>query len=122
MIYSRPKWYTFYVRNVLPEAINSTFQRSNNFCMSVKINVYYFLPHLTNDQEIVDVEGNTVGECMDDFVRKFPISREWLFEDDGKLRKYLDIFVNLEETDPDDLSTPVRDSDEIHIVMHLTGG
>ena len=90
--------------------------------MSVKINVYYFLPHLTNDQEIVDVEGNTVGECLDDFVRKFPMSREWLFEDDGQLRKYIDIFINLEETDPDDLTTPVRDGDEIHIVMHLTGG
>jgi len=90
--------------------------------MSVKINVYYFLPHLTNDQEIVEVEGNTVGECLGDFVKKFPGARGWLFEDDGELRKYLDIFVNLVETDPDDLSTPVSDGDEIHIVMHLTGG
>ena len=90
--------------------------------MSVTINVYYFLPHLTNDREIVEVEGNTIGECLDDFVKKFPISREWLFENDAELRKYLDIFLNLEETDPDDLGTPVRDGDEIHIVMHLTGG
>lgn len=90
--------------------------------MSVKINVYYFLPHLTNDQEIVEVEGKTVGECLDNFVKKFPVSHDWLFEDNGELRKYLDIFVNLVETDPDDLSTPVRNDDEIHIVMHLTGG
>jgi molybdopterin converting factor small subunit len=90
--------------------------------MSVKINVYYFLPHLTNDREVVEVEGNTVGECLDEFVTQFPMSREWLFEENGDLRKYLDIFVNLEETDPDDLSTPVGDGDEIHIVMHLTGG
>ena len=90
--------------------------------MSVKINVYYFLPHLTNDQEIVEVTGNTVGECLGDLIKKFPLSHEWLFGDDGDLRKYLDIFVNLVETDPDDLSTPVNDGDEIHIVMHLTGG
>jgi molybdopterin converting factor small subunit len=90
--------------------------------MSVKINVYYFLPHLTNDQEVVEVEGVTVGECLDFFVRKFPLSREWLFEEDGSLRKYLDVFINLEETDPDDLSAPVKNGDEIHIVMHLTGG
>jgi molybdopterin converting factor small subunit len=122
LIYSRPECYNFFVQAILPEAMCPTFPRSDNFHMSVKINVYYFLPHLTNDQEIVEVEGNTVGECLGDFVKKFPGAREWLFEDDGELRKYLDIFVNLVETDPDDLSTPVSDGDEIHIVMHLTGG
>ena len=25
--------------------------------MSVKINVYYFLPHLTDDQEVIEVDG-----------------------------------------------------------------
>jgi molybdopterin converting factor small subunit len=90
--------------------------------MSVKINVYYFLPHLTNDREIVEVEGRTVGECLNDLIVQYPKAREWLFEEDGGLRKFLDIFINLEETDPDDLSTPVTDDDEIHIVMHLTGG
>lgn len=90
--------------------------------MSVKINVYYFLPHLTNDREIVEVEGSTVSECLNDLITQYPAARDWLFEKNGELRKYLDIFVNLKETDPDDLSTPVRDGDEIHIVMHLTGG
>lgn len=90
--------------------------------MSVKINMYYFLPHLTKDREIVEVEGKTVGECLNDLISQYPDAREWLFEEDGGLRKFLDIFINLEETDPDDLSTPVRDDDEIHIVMHLTGG
>ena len=122
MIYSRVECYNFFVWTILPEAVNPVFPRSDNFRMSVKINVYYFLPHLTNDREIVEVEGNTVGECLDDLVTQYPIAREWLFEEDGDLRKFLDIFINLEETDPDDLSTPVRDSDEIHIVMHLTGG
>ena len=25
--------------------------------MSIKINAYYFLPHLTNDQEVIEVDG-----------------------------------------------------------------
>jgi molybdopterin synthase sulfur carrier subunit len=122
LICSGPECYNFFVQTILHEAVYPTFPRSDNFRMSVKINVYYFLPHLTNDQEVVEVEGNTVAECLDDFVKKFPGSCEWLFEDDGKLRKYLDVFINLVETDPDDLSAPVSDGDEIHIVMHLTGG
>ena len=90
--------------------------------MSVKINVYYFLPHLTNDQEIVEVDGTTVGECLNQLVTRFPKAKEWLFGKDGNLSKFLDIYVNLEDTHPDELNYPVKDDDEIHIVMHLTGG
>ena len=90
--------------------------------MSVKINVYYFLPHLTNDQEIVEVNGNTVGECLNQLVSIYPKAKEWLFGKDGNLSNFLNIYVNLEDTHPDELTTVVKDGDEIHIVMHLTGG
>ena len=90
--------------------------------MSVKINVYYFLPHLTDDREIVDVTGTTVGECLNQLVERFPKAKQWLFGKDGKLSKFLDIYVNLEDTHPDELNYHVKDDDVIHIVMHLTGG
>ena len=90
--------------------------------MSVKINSYYFLPHLTNDQEIIEVQGNTIRECLDQMVALFPKAREWLFGKDGKLSNFLEVYLNLEDTNPENLDKPVKDGDEIHIVMHLTGG
>jgi len=41
--------------------------------MSVKVNIFY--PHLqqfTNNQDVVEVNGSTVGDCLDDMVRQYP--------------------------------------------------
>ena len=90
--------------------------------MSVKINVYYFLPHLTNDQEEIEVDGSTIAQCFEQLISRFPGVKEWLFGKDGRISNFLDIYVNLEMVDPDELTRPVDDGDVIHIVMMLTGG
>jgi len=90
--------------------------------MSVKVNVYYFLPHLTDDQEEIEVNGSTIGECLDQLVSRFPKAREWLFGKNGKVSNFLDIYVNLVMVNPEDLDIRVNDGDVIHIVMMLTGG
>ena len=90
--------------------------------MSVKVNVYYFLPHLTNDQEEIEVNGSTIGQCLEQLINIFPKAREWLFGKDGKISNFLDIYINLEMVDPHDLTRQVDDGDVIHIVMMLTGG
>ncbi|MFC2070178.1 MoaD/ThiS family protein [Chloroflexota bacterium] len=90
--------------------------------MSVKVNVYYFLPHLTDDREEIEVNGSTIGECFEKMMSRFPKAREWLFGKDGRISNFVDIYVNLEMVDPDELSRQVNDGDVIHIVMMLTGG
>lgn len=90
--------------------------------MSVKINVRHFLPHLTDDQDVVEVEGSTVGQCLENLVARFPKLRRWLFGKDGKLSNFLDIYVTLENLPQDELTKPVNDGDEIHIVMRISGG
>jgi molybdopterin converting factor small subunit len=90
--------------------------------MSVTVNVYYFLPHLTEDREEIEVDGVTIGQCMEQLVNRYPAVKKWLFGEDGKISNFVDIYVNLEIVDPDDLSMPVNDGDVIHIVMMLTGG
>ena len=90
--------------------------------MSVKINVYYFLPHLFNDREEVEVSGSTVGECLDELISRFPKAKRWVFGEDGKIANFADLYVNFNMIDPDELSLPVKDGDVIHIVMMLTAG
>ena len=87
-----------------------------------RVNVRYFLPHLTHDQETVDVPGATVGECLHDLVRRYPAMKRWLFREDGQVANFIDLFVNLEMTTPDDLTTPVKENDEIFIVMMINAG
>jgi molybdopterin converting factor small subunit len=90
--------------------------------MSVNVNVHYFLPHLTNDQDVVEVKGNTISQCMEQLVARFPGAREWLFGKDGNLSNLIDVYVNQESVYPEGLAKPVKDGDEIRIIMMISGG
>ena len=88
---------------------------------AVKINVHYFLPHLTHDQEVIEVHGCTAGECLQQLAVKFPEAKEWLFKDDT-LTNLIDIYIKKGDFLPIDINSPVEDGDEIYIVMMISGG
>ncbi|MBA7659151.1 hypothetical protein ES703_67116 [subsurface metagenome] len=90
--------------------------------VSVKINIHPFLSHLTNDQDVIEVNGSTVGQCLEELTTQFPGLREWLFGKDGSLNNLVEIYVNLESSFPEELAKPVKDGDELQIVIIITGG
>ena len=90
--------------------------------MSVTINIPQFLQHLTYDVKIAVVNGRTVGECLRDLVQQLPQLKTLLFTKDGKLLKYLDVYINGESAYPEELAKPVNDGDELHIVKSIVGG
>jgi len=55
-------------------------------------------------------------------VSRFPELRKWLFEKDGKLNRLVEIYVNAESSYPEELSKPVKDGDELHILIIISGG
>lgn len=90
--------------------------------MSIKINLpSYFLPY-TNDREVVEGKGATVGECLNQLVRQFPDLEKMVFDKKGKLHAYIGIYVNGEDAYPQQLAKPVKDRDEIHILYIIGGG
>jgi molybdopterin converting factor small subunit len=90
--------------------------------MSVKVHIHPSLRHVTDDREVVEVDGDNVGECFQNLVAAYPGLNEWLFEDKGKLSKYIDIFVNDESAHPEELAKPVKGGDEVYILMQIAGG
>jgi molybdopterin converting factor small subunit len=91
--------------------------------MSTKVNIPHFLQYLiTDDVKIADVNGTTVGECLRHLVEQFPIIEKELFDKDGKLHFYIDIYVNGKSAYPEKLSKPVEDGDELHIIIIIEGG
>jgi len=81
-----------------------------------------FLHHLTNGIKVAKVSGNTVGECLDSFVKQFPHTQRLLFDKGGKLFGYIDIFVNGVSTFPEELAKPVNDGDTILMLYLINGG
>jgi len=90
--------------------------------MCIKINLYPFFHQYANGQQVVEVSGNTVGQCLDGLVRQFPGIETGLFGKNGKLLNYVEIYVNLESSYPEELVKPVRDGDELHTVLIIAGG
>ena len=91
--------------------------------MSVTVKIFY--PHLkqyTDNQEIVKVNGSTVGECLGDLVKQFPGIEKGIFDADGQLINYVYFFINGKSAYPTDLAKPVRDGDELTIALLLAGG
>ena len=90
--------------------------------MSIRINVPPVFYQHTNNQQVVEVTGNTVGQCLKQFIKQFPETKPLLFDQDEELHAYLDIYLNRESTYPEILARLVKDGDELHIIFLISGG
>ena len=78
--------------------------------------------HLTGNVKVLNVEGKTIGECLEELLKEFPQLRESLFAEDGKLLNLLNIFVNGESAYPEELTKQVNSGDKLDIMYTLVGG
>ena len=90
--------------------------------MAVKLHLHLTLRQFTNGQEIIEVDGKTVGECLKNVVKKYPAMESSIFGKNGKLSNIVEIYVNLQSAYPNELAKQVKDGDEIHVTMMLAGG
>ncbi|MAE11549.1 MAG: MoaD/ThiS family protein [Dehalococcoidales bacterium] len=90
--------------------------------VSAAINIPQFFQHLVDGVKVTKTGGRTVGECLDELIERFPQLEAHLFSGDGKLHGYLDVFINGESAYPEELSKPVADGDELHIINIIVGG
>ena len=90
--------------------------------MGIKINIHPVLHQYTNNQEIAEVNGSTVGQCLDHLVKQFPSIKQGLFDKNGKLHSYVDIYLNRESAYPEELDKLVKDGDELYILLMIDGG
>lgn len=88
--------------------------------MSIKVRMSPFLSKYANNQRIVEVNGDTVRECLKHVEEQ--LSKIRLFEKDGRLLSYLSIYVNGEITSPKELDKPVKDGDELFMMLMIGGG
>ena len=90
--------------------------------MSVKIDIPPYLQPYTNNMVVVEVSGGTVGECIGHLIAQFPGIERMLFAESGRLHAYVSIYVNGEDTYPEELAKPVKDGDELYVLYIIGGG
>jgi molybdopterin converting factor small subunit len=91
--------------------------------MGIKLNIFYpRLKQLIERPDSVEVNGGSVGECLNDLIRQFPGAEKWLFNEPGKLLRHVYVYVNAESGYRADLAAPVKDGDTLIIAALITGG
>ena len=91
--------------------------------MAVTIRIPTPLRKLTNEQEIVEVEPTTVGAAIDELEGKFPGIKERLVDEDGEVRRFVNVYVNQEDIRfLENQATSLKDGDDVSIIPAIAGG
>jgi sulfur-carrier protein len=91
--------------------------------MSVTVRVPTQLRTLTGGVGEVTVEGSTVGEALKALDTSHPGFAERIFDDQGDLRRFVNVFLADEDVRfLDGLATAVADGQTLSIVPAVAGG
>jgi len=76
-----------------------------------------------NGQNEVIVQGNNVGEAMQDLVTQFPALKKHLYNEAGELRPFVNIFLGDEDVRYlQGVDTPLQKGDKLMIIPSIAGG
>jgi molybdopterin converting factor small subunit len=88
--------------------------------MTVPVRIPTPLRSYTADQKVVAAAGTTLGEVLDDLDRQFPGIRFRIVDEQGRLRKHVNVWLDEERCR--DLGAPLDGVDEVVIMQALSGG
>jgi sulfur-carrier protein len=91
--------------------------------MSVSVRIPTPLRKLTQNQELVDGQGDTIRDILDNLEKNYPGLKERVCDEQGSVRRFVNIFVNDEDIRfLQDIATVVKSGDEVSIVPAIAGG
>lgn len=91
--------------------------------MSIKVRIPTPLQKLTQGKAEVEVEAKDIRGLIDDLDKDFPGIKERLCDDKGKVRRFINVYVNEEDVrflQQD--NTQLTDGDEVSIIPAIAGG
>jgi MoaD family protein len=90
--------------------------------MTVQVRIPTPLRTLTQGNEEVSAQGQTLAEVIDDLEKNYPGMKERLLDENG-VRRFVNIYANEEDVRfLDNLSTELKDGDTVSIVPAIAGG
>jgi sulfur-carrier protein len=91
--------------------------------MSKKVRIPTPLRKLTNNEEIVEVDGATIGDAITELQSRYPGIKERLVDEKGEVRRFVNVYVNEEDIRfLQNQATPLKDGDEVSIIPAIAGG
>ena len=91
--------------------------------MAVTVRIPTPLQRITQGKGEVACEGKSVADVLADLERRHPGIKERICDEQGKLRRFVNVFVNEEDIrflQGD--QTPIKDGDDVSIIPAIAGG
>jgi molybdopterin converting factor small subunit len=90
----------------------------------MKIHIPTPLRSYTGGLETVSISGTTVNTVFDQLTTKYPDLKQHLFTPEGKLRSFVNVYLNDDDIRYLDSQqeTAVKDTDELTIIPSIAGG
>ncbi len=89
----------------------------------IKVRIPTPLRPMTGVKNEVEIDGNTIAEIIDNLGTAHPGIKERLYDEEGEVRRFINIYVNEEDirflTGKD---TPLKDGDQVSIIPAIAGG
>jgi MoaD family protein len=91
--------------------------------MTTKVLIPTPLRQYTNKADVVELNGGTVGELLQNLAERYSPLKKHLFSEEGKLRSFVNVYVNDEDIRYlQKESTKVTEKDVVSIVPSIAGG
>ena len=91
--------------------------------MAITVRIPTPLRRVTDGQDKVDTEGQTLRQLIDSMESQYPGIKERLCDEDGNLRNFVNVYVNGEDVRfLDGIDSATGDGDEVSIVPAVAGG
>ena len=91
--------------------------------MTVMVEMPSALRQFADNQDELDSDGKNVEEVLADLCSRFPELKQNLYEEEGSIRNFINIYVNDEDIRyADGTQTRLKDGDRIQIVPSIAGG
>ncbi|MBE7558537.1 MoaD family protein [bacterium] len=91
--------------------------------MSITVRIPAPLQAVAGNRLEVEADGGTIAELLADLDNRFPGFRQRVYDETGRLRRFLNVYVNQEDIRfLSGETTPIKDGDEVSIVPAVAGG
>jgi len=91
--------------------------------VAVTVRVPTPLRRVAGGNKDVQADGATVSALIDDLEKRYPGFKDRLCDDDGSLKRFINLYVNGEDIRyADGLETSLKDGDEVSIIPAVSGG
>ena len=91
--------------------------------MAVSVYIPTSFRSMAGNQTRIEADGRCVGALLDDLVKRFPEMQRRIYDENGQLFRYINVYVNNREIDElEGTATLLREGDEVSLIPAMAGG